>query len=83
MATPEDIAAAYEGKYTSRNPTMVIKALDYYHDINFNEPIEMLDAKYKWEDINKKTGTNDCKSQQNISEAVRSKVIQAVITRNR
>lgn len=47
---------AYEGKYASRNPTMAIKALDYHHDINFDEPIEMLNAKYKWEDIKKRLG---------------------------
>lgn len=34
-----------------RNPAMVIKALDYQEDINFSEPIEMLEGKYKWKDI--------------------------------
>jgi hypothetical protein len=47
---------AYEEKYATRNPAMVIKALDYYNDINFNEPIEMLKEKYKWEDIKKRLG---------------------------
>lgn len=47
---------AYEGKYASRNPTMVIKALDYHNDINFNEPIEMLDGTYQWEEIKKRLG---------------------------
>jgi len=42
---------AYEEKYSSRNPAMVIKALDYHNDINFNEPIKMLDGEYKWENI--------------------------------
>ena len=32
---------------------MVVKALNYYNDINFNEPLEMLEGKYKWEDIKK------------------------------
>jgi predicted nucleotidyltransferase component of viral defense system len=47
---------AYEEKYATRNPAIVIKALDYYNDINFNEPIEMLKEKYKWEDIKKRLG---------------------------
>lgn len=47
---------AYEDKYSSRNPAMVIKALDYHKDINFNEPIEMLDGKYKWKDIEQRLG---------------------------
>jgi len=42
---------AYEIKYSSRNPTMVIKALDYHNDINFDEPIEMLGGKYNWKHI--------------------------------
>jgi|SRR6185437_12528827 len=47
---------AYEKKYATRNPAMVIKALDYHNDINLNEPIEMLAGKYKWEDIKKRLG---------------------------
>jgi predicted nucleotidyltransferase component of viral defense system len=39
---------AYEQKYASRNPAMVIKALDYHKDINFNEPVEMLSGNYDW-----------------------------------
>jgi len=47
---------AYEEKYATRNPAMVIKALDYHNDINFNEPVEMLKGKYRWEDIKKRLG---------------------------
>ena len=47
---------AYEEKYATRNPAMVIKALDYHNDINFNEPVEMLEGKYKWEDVKKRLG---------------------------
>jgi len=47
---------AYEKKYATRNPAMVIKALDYHNDINLNEPVEMLAGKYKWEDIKKRLG---------------------------
>lgn len=42
---------AYEKKYTSRNPTMVLKSLEYHDDINFHEPIEMLKGKYNWESV--------------------------------
>jgi hypothetical protein len=47
---------AYAEKYASRNPTMTIKALDYHNDINFDEPIEMLDSKYKWDPIKDRLG---------------------------
>jgi hypothetical protein len=47
---------AYEEKYATRNPAMAIKALDYHNDIDFNEPVEMLKGKYKWEDIKKRLG---------------------------
>lgn len=40
--------SAYECKYSSRNPTMVIKSLAYHEDINFDEPIEMVEGKHKW-----------------------------------
>ena len=47
---------AYEEKYATRNPAMVLKALDYHNDINFSEPIEMLDGEYDWKDIEKVIG---------------------------
>jgi len=47
---------AYDEKYSLRNPAMVIKALDYHKDINFNEPIEMFESKYKWKDIEQRLG---------------------------
>jgi len=54
--TLSQMVDAYEEKYSSRNPAMVIKALDYHRDINFNEPIEMIDGKYKWKDIEQRLG---------------------------
>jgi predicted nucleotidyltransferase component of viral defense system len=42
---------SYENKYTSRNPAIVVKALDYHKDINFNEKIKMLDDDYSWKNI--------------------------------
>lgn len=47
---------AFEEKYTTRNPAMVLKALDYHNDINFSEPIEMLDGEYDWKNIKKVLG---------------------------
>jgi predicted nucleotidyltransferase component of viral defense system len=44
-----DLFSKYEKKYATRNPTMAIKALGYHHDIDFNEPIILLDGKYKLE----------------------------------
>jgi hypothetical protein len=42
---------AYVQKYSSRNPVMVMKALDYHNDIDFNEPIEVVSGKYSWKQI--------------------------------
>ena len=49
--TLADMVDAYVEKYASRNPTMVVKALDYYQDINFDENVEMLGGHYSWENI--------------------------------
>jgi Nucleotidyl transferase AbiEii toxin, Type IV TA system len=46
--TLADMVTAYRDKYDSRNPAMVVKALDYHQDINFNEPVRMLDPGYSW-----------------------------------
>lgn len=43
--------AAYETKYSMRNPTMVIKSVNYHDDINFKEPIAMISVNYTWEHI--------------------------------
>jgi hypothetical protein len=47
---------AYEEKYSSRNPAIVIKAFDYHHDINFKESIEMIGSDYTWENIEARLG---------------------------
>jgi len=51
ILTLSQMVAAYEGKYASRNPLMLLKALEYHNDINFKEIIEMLDGKYQWKNI--------------------------------
>jgi hypothetical protein len=51
-----DMITAYEEKYQSRNPTMVIKALDYQNDINFKEKIEMIHGGYHWKHIKRRLG---------------------------
>jgi hypothetical protein len=45
---------AYERKYLLRNPVMLIKALLYHGEIDFNEPIKMVNAKYSWKSIEKR-----------------------------
>jgi hypothetical protein len=60
---------AYVQKYSSRNPVMVMKALDYHNDIDFNEPIEMGSGKYSWKQIKQRLGqmtSNPQKHFQNI-----------------
>jgi len=45
--------SAYQTKYTS-NGMMVLKAIAYFDDINFDEPITMLDTtKFDWKKIRK------------------------------
>jgi hypothetical protein len=49
--TLEQMADAYEKKYRSRNPVVILKALAYHHDINFNEPIKYMSESYPWDKI--------------------------------
>ncbi len=42
---------AYEDKYSTRNPFLTLKALSYHQDINFNEPIQMVNETYKWKAV--------------------------------
>jgi len=44
----QEMINAYEHKYQSRNPVMIMKALAYHNDINFNEPIHFLKETYPW-----------------------------------
>lgn len=45
---------AYEEKYSSRNPLLVLKALAYHQDINFDEPINMLTGRFSWKKIERR-----------------------------
>jgi len=45
---------AYEYKYASRNPAMILKALSYHHDIDFDQPIQLVNAKYAWKPVEKR-----------------------------
>ena len=45
------MVGAYEKKYVTRNPAMVVKALDYRKDINFNEKVNMIGGGFEWKDI--------------------------------
>lgn len=46
--------AAYEDKYSSRNPFLTLKALSYHNDINFEEPIHLVEGPYSWKGIKKR-----------------------------
>jgi hypothetical protein len=52
--TLSQMVNAFEQKYASRNPSIVLKALEYHQDINFKEVIEMVDNKYQWKYIEKR-----------------------------
>ncbi|GAC1313906.1 MAG: hypothetical protein NVSMB24_37810 [Mucilaginibacter sp.] len=51
LLTLTEMVEAYEAKYSSRNPAMVVKALDYHKDINFDEKIQMINGSYNWKNI--------------------------------
>jgi Nucleotidyl transferase AbiEii toxin, Type IV TA system len=45
---------AYQQKYSLRNPFIILKAISYHADINFNEPIQMIGNSYSWKAIEKR-----------------------------
>ena len=45
---------AYSVKYDSRNSFIPLKALAYFNDINFQEPVQMLTGKLPWQSIEKR-----------------------------
>ena len=47
---------AFCEKYGNRNPAMLVKALDYHKDIDFQEPIQMIGSKYNWKSIETRLG---------------------------
>ena len=46
LLTLTQMVDAYAEKYSSRNPVMAIKALEYFNDIDFTEPIDMIGANH-------------------------------------
>ena len=49
-----DMLKAYQQKYKNSNPIRPLKGLTFFEDINFNEPIQMIQGKYNWEKIEKR-----------------------------
>jgi hypothetical protein len=49
-----DMQKAYSQKYPSSNPIMVPKALSFHQDINFKEPIKLMEGPLKWVLIEKR-----------------------------
>ncbi len=45
---------SYQEKYTNSNPLMIPKALTYFKDIDFTEPINLMVGKLKWQIIEKR-----------------------------
>jgi hypothetical protein len=43
--------AAFEKKYSSRNPVMAVKALAYHNDINFQEPLMLIGNSFEWNTV--------------------------------
>ena len=44
----DEMLAAFDKKYQVRNPVMAVKALSYFKDINYQEPIQLLNGKLMW-----------------------------------
>ncbi len=54
LLTLQQMLKAYEQKYNS-NPVMPLKAIGYFNDMNYNEPILMCEKKpFAWEPIEKR-----------------------------
>lgn len=49
-----EMISAFGIKYPNVNPNMIYKALTYFEDIDFNEPINLLVGKLKWQIIEKR-----------------------------
>lgn len=50
----DDMQNAYRKKYANSNPLMIPKALTYFKDIDFTEPINLMIGKLKWPIIEKR-----------------------------
>jgi hypothetical protein len=50
----KQMAEAYELKYATRNPLLILKALSYHKDINFKEPIQMVARPFSWKPIERR-----------------------------
>jgi hypothetical protein len=46
--TTVELLQAYQDKYVNRNPLAAIKSLMYHLDIDFSDPVEMMDENYSW-----------------------------------
>lgn len=50
----ETMLTAYQTKYQNSNSIRVLKGLNYWEDIIFSEPIQMIGGVYKWNEIEKR-----------------------------
>lgn len=49
-----EMLQAYGKKFPNANPIRPLKGLSFFEDINFKEPIQMINGTYKWELIEKR-----------------------------
>ena len=49
-----DMLKAYQQKYKNSNPIRPLKGLTFFRDINFKEPIQIIQGKYNWDKIEKR-----------------------------
>lgn len=50
----DNMMNCYERKFPHANPAIPLKAIDYFNDINFNEAINLIHARYSWPSIEKR-----------------------------
>jgi len=66
--TLAEMIDTFTEKYGLRNPAMIVKALDYHKDIDFQESIQMLGNKYDWKIVEKRLGEMTKQPQQLFPE---------------
>ena len=49
-----EMLSAYEMKFPNSNPIRPLKGLTYFQDINFLEPIQMINGTFKWDKIERR-----------------------------
>lgn len=47
----KNMIRAYAAKYSENNSIMALKALNFHNDINFKEPVQLLEGSFNWDTV--------------------------------